>query len=196
MNITFILLLCLCYPCGIMGTKAQYENMHFGFQTQGATANRYGRWYVTLLIVLFISSLFVSVWSWWVELLVIVGSLPASFFVGAGFAYAMHGKTTNFRTKDGGTDVKKMADYYRKKKNVSEKLATNRQISYKDDLYSEVKGAVIREQKASTEFLQQQFKITYSRAAQLMDTLEEQEIIGPYVDSGERQVLLSNDNPR
>lgn len=61
-----------------------------------------------------------------------------------------------------------------------------------DELYEEAKEAVISSGKASTSWLQRKFRIGYSRAARLMDLLEERGIIGPQDGSKPRQVLYSN----
>lgn len=58
-----------------------------------------------------------------------------------------------------------------------------------DDLYEEVREAVIKAGKASTSFLQRTFRIGYSRAARLMDLLEERGVIGSQDGSAPREVL-------
>lgn len=58
-----------------------------------------------------------------------------------------------------------------------------------DDLYEEAKDAVIAAGKASTSWLQRKFRIGYSRAARLMDMLEERGVIGPQDGSKPREVL-------
>ncbi|MCA9353494.1 DNA translocase FtsK [Candidatus Nomurabacteria bacterium] len=58
-----------------------------------------------------------------------------------------------------------------------------------DDLYEEAREIVIDSQKASTSFLQRKLKIGYSRAARLMDILEERGVVGPADGSKPREVL-------
>lgn len=58
-----------------------------------------------------------------------------------------------------------------------------------DDLYEEVKEEVLRAGKASTSYIQRKFRIGYSRAAGLIDVLEERGVIGPADGSKPRQVL-------
>lgn len=58
-----------------------------------------------------------------------------------------------------------------------------------DDLYEEAREIVIQSQKASTSFLQRKLKIGYSRAARLVDILEERGVIGPQNGSKPRDVL-------
>ena len=61
-----------------------------------------------------------------------------------------------------------------------------------DPLYPEVKRFVIGTQKASTSLIQRKFSVGYSRAARLMDVLEENHIIGPARGSKPREVLIEN----
>ena len=58
-----------------------------------------------------------------------------------------------------------------------------------DDLYEEAREAVISAGKASTSYLQRKLRIGYSRAARLMDILEEKSVIGPADGSKPRMVL-------
>lgn len=48
-----------------------------------------------------------------------------------------------------------------------------------DDLYEDAKEAVLEAGKASTSYLQRRLRVGYSRAARLIDMLEENGIIGP-----------------
>lgn len=61
-----------------------------------------------------------------------------------------------------------------------------------DDLYEDAKETVIRAGKASTSYLQRKLKVGYSRAARLMDILEEHGIIGPANGSKPREVLATS----
>ncbi|MDA8596990.1 DNA translocase FtsK [Candidatus Pacebacteria bacterium] len=63
-----------------------------------------------------------------------------------------------------------------------------------DDLYEEAKDAVIGAGKASTSWLQRKFRIGYSRAARLMDILEERGVIGPQDGSKPREVLVGKES--
>lgn len=57
-----------------------------------------------------------------------------------------------------------------------------------DPLFDEVKSIVIETQKASASFLQRRLRIGYSRAARLIDMLEEQGIVGPADGAKPREV--------
>jgi S-DNA-T family DNA segregation ATPase FtsK/SpoIIIE len=46
-------------------------------------------------------------------------------------------------------------------------------------------------QTASVSMLQRRFRIGYSRAARLIDTMESKGIVGPYEGSKPREVLIS-----
>lgn len=58
-----------------------------------------------------------------------------------------------------------------------------------DELYEDVRRAVIESKKASTSYIQRKFKVGYSRGARLMDLLEERGVIGPANGSKSREVL-------
>jgi len=58
-----------------------------------------------------------------------------------------------------------------------------------DDLYLEAKAAVEEAGRASTSYLQRKLRIGYSRAARLMDILEEKGVIGPADGSRPREIL-------
>ncbi|HWO07661.1 MAG TPA: DNA translocase FtsK [Candidatus Paceibacterota bacterium] len=58
-----------------------------------------------------------------------------------------------------------------------------------DDKYAEAKRAVVEAGKASTSYLQRKLGIGYSRAARLMDMLEERGVIGPGEGSKPREVI-------
>ncbi|AMC93486.1 stage III sporulation protein E [Erysipelothrix larvae] len=57
-----------------------------------------------------------------------------------------------------------------------------------DPLYEEAILFVIKQQKASTSFLQRQYRIGYNRAASLIDAMEQEGIIGPPQGSKPREV--------
>lgn len=61
-----------------------------------------------------------------------------------------------------------------------------------DDLFEEARQAVTEAGKASTSYLQRKLRVGYSRAARLMDLLEERGVIGPQDGSKPREVLSGN----
>jgi S-DNA-T family DNA segregation ATPase FtsK/SpoIIIE len=65
--------------------------------------------------------------------------------------------------------------------------------SYKDDLYEDAKRIVIQHQQGSISLLQRRLKIGYSRAARLIDEMEEEGIVGPADGSKPRQVYYLPD---
>lgn len=58
-----------------------------------------------------------------------------------------------------------------------------------DDLYQQAKQAVEEAGRASTSYLQRKLRIGYSRAARLMDVLEQKGVIGPADGAKPREVL-------
>ena len=62
-----------------------------------------------------------------------------------------------------------------------------------DELYEDARTAVIEAGKASTSYIQRKLRIGYSRAARLMDILEERGVIGPADGSKPRSVIGAED---
>jgi S-DNA-T family DNA segregation ATPase FtsK/SpoIIIE len=58
-----------------------------------------------------------------------------------------------------------------------------------DELYEEAKRIVVQHQQGSISLLQRRLKIGYSRAARLIDEMEEEGVVGPADGSKPRQVL-------
>lgn len=61
-----------------------------------------------------------------------------------------------------------------------------------DSMYKDAVRCVVEGGKASTSYLQRRLRIGYSRAARLMEEMEEQGIIGPAEGSRPREVLISS----
>ncbi len=61
--------------------------------------------------------------------------------------------------------------------------------SSKDELYDEAVKLVIREQKASTSFIQRYFRIGYNRAATIIEKMEENNIISKPGRAGKREII-------
>ena len=62
----------------------------------------------------------------------------------------------------------------------------------RDDLYEQAIEVVVREGRGSTSLLQRALGIGYGRAARLIETMEEQGIIGAADGSRPREVLISS----
>ncbi|MFP3809861.1 DNA translocase FtsK [Bacillus sp. SIMBA_005] len=65
--------------------------------------------------------------------------------------------------------------------------------SVDDDLYDEAVELIVGMQTASVSMLQRRFRIGYTRAARLIDAMEERGVVGPYEGSKPREVLLSKE---
>lgn len=61
-----------------------------------------------------------------------------------------------------------------------------------DDMFREAVKIVVHANKASTSMLQRRLRIGYGRAARLIETMEEQGIVGPADGSRPREVLVSS----
>ncbi len=64
-----------------------------------------------------------------------------------------------------------------------------------DDLFDEAKNLVIESGKASASYLQRRLRVGYSRAARLIDLLEEAGIVGPADGAKPREILVAKNNP-
>ncbi len=58
-----------------------------------------------------------------------------------------------------------------------------------DELYEEARELVINSKKASTSYLQRKLKVGYSRAARIIDMLEERGVVGPANGSKAREII-------
>lgn len=70
-------------------------------------------------------------------------------------------------------------------------LGDDESLEEEDDMYEEAKQVVIESGKASTSYLQRKLGIGYSRAARLIDILEERGVVGPGNGSKPREVLAN-----
>ena len=61
-----------------------------------------------------------------------------------------------------------------------------------DALYREAVALVLRDQRASTSFVQRQLQIGYNRAARLIERMEAEGVLGPPNRSGKREILTGN----
>jgi len=65
-----------------------------------------------------------------------------------------------------------------------------------DELYEEARELVIKAGKASSSYLQRRLKIGYSRAARLLDILEERGVVGPARGAKPREVYITENGDK
>ena len=70
-----------------------------------------------------------------------------------------------------------------------DELNFNQQSENVDELYSQAISIVVRQQKASTSFIQRHLQIGYNRAARIIDMMEEDGIVGKANHVGKRELL-------
>jgi len=63
-----------------------------------------------------------------------------------------------------------------------------------DQRYEEAKEIVLQAKKASSSLLQRRMRIGYSRAARLIDIMEEKGVIGPSDGAKPREILIEGEN--
>ncbi|MBT4710417.1 MAG: DNA translocase FtsK [Alphaproteobacteria bacterium] len=61
-----------------------------------------------------------------------------------------------------------------------------------DALYRDAVALVLRDQRASTSFVQRQLQIGYNRAARLIERMEAEGVLGPPNRTGKREILMGN----
>jgi DNA segregation ATPase FtsK/SpoIIIE-like protein len=65
-----------------------------------------------------------------------------------------------------------------------------RNVEYADELLPNVIDVVMREQRASISLLQRKLRIGYTRAARIMDVLEEHGVVGPQPPGGKAREVF------
>jgi S-DNA-T family DNA segregation ATPase FtsK/SpoIIIE len=77
---------------------------------------------------------------------------------------------------------------------IPEEVEESEQTSViEDDIYKEAVDLVTHQGTASVSMLQRRFRIGYTRAARLIDSMEANGVVGPYEGSKPREVLISKE---
>ena len=64
------------------------------------------------------------------------------------------------------------------------------QLPDDDEVMIKALKIVVIERNASPSYLQRKLKISYNRAAELLETMEARGIVGPLADNGKREILV------
>ena len=124
----------------------------------------------------------------------LLGKGDMLFMAGGGKIIRVHGpflndleveKVTNFLSKQSTPQY----DESITEEQENNKFDASLQKNSKDELYEEAVKMVIREQKASTSFIQRYFRIGYNRAATIIEQMEENNIISKPGRAGKRDIL-------
>jgi len=73
--------------------------------------------------------------------------------------------------------------------------ATEMRGSSDDDLYDRAVAVVLRDRKASTSYIQRRLSVGYNRAADLIERMERDGIVGPAGATGKRDILIAGSPP-
>ncbi|MFA6636977.1 MAG: DNA translocase FtsK [Candidatus Omnitrophota bacterium] len=84
------------------------------------------------------------------------------------------------------------ANYIESALAAQEKKAHQAKDQEKDDLYREAVEIVIQTKQASVSMIQRKLRVGYSRAARMIDIMEEDGIVGPYNGSKAREILIDD----
>lgn len=74
-------------------------------------------------------------------------------------------------------------------------VSANLEDDDEDELYEDARAVVIEAGKASTSYIQRKLRVGYSRAARLIDLLEERGVVGPGDGAKPREVLNTDPTP-
>ena len=109
---------------------------------------------------------------------------------GQGEPIRVHGAFLSGEETERMVEAIKATDYQSEEVAVfSEHADVNADVNDRDELFDEAVQLVLDAQQASTSFLQRRMKVGYSRAARLMDELENAGVVGPAEGAKPRQIL-------
>ena len=109
---------------------------------------------------------------------------------GQGEPIRVHGAFLSGEETERMVEAIKATDYQSEEVAVfSEHADVNADVNNRDELFDEAVQLVLDAQQASTSFLQRRMKVGYSRAARLMDELENAGVVGPAEGAKPRQIL-------
>jgi len=77
--------------------------------------------------------------------------------------------------------------------NAAERSADDSILADYDELLPDAVGVILETKQASVSMLQRRLKLGYSRAARIVDQMEELGIVGPFEGSKPRQLLITRD---
>ncbi|MGB2782713.1 MAG: DNA translocase FtsK [Atribacterota bacterium] len=78
---------------------------------------------------------------------------------------------------------------YKKNNNILQETEEEEE----DELFNEAVSIIINNKQASISILQRKLRIGYTRAARLIDVMEERRIVGPYDGRNPRKIIISNE---
>ena len=127
----------------------------------------------------------------------LLGKGDMLFMAGGGKIIRVHGpflndkeveKVTSFLTKQSIPDYDQTITEEQNNDDFNSNDMLNN--SNEDELYQQAIDLVIREQKASTSFIQRHFRIGYNRAATIIEKMEENNIISKPGRAGKREIIV------
>ncbi len=130
----------------------------------------------------------------------LLGKGDMLFMAGGGKVTRVHGPFLNDMEVENVTSflVKQSVPDYDETVIEEQSIIENDNENYlspknsRDELYEEAVRLVIREQKASTSFIQRHFRIGYNRAATIIEKMEENNIISKPGRAGKREIISDN----
>jgi len=77
---------------------------------------------------------------------------------------------------------------------LTEQQSIGSVISQKDELYDEAVRLVMQSGQASVSILQRRLRLGYTRAARIIDTMEQEGLIGPFEGSKPRRIIVDRED--
>ena len=96
------------------------------------------------------------------------------------------------RVEESSTEIDRAADKDTKKAAADDEDEAE-DSGELDELFNEAVEVVLDSKQASVSMLQRRLKLGYSRAARIVDQMEEQGVVGPFEGSKPRAVLLTRE---
>jgi S-DNA-T family DNA segregation ATPase FtsK/SpoIIIE len=102
----------------------------------------------------------------------------------------------------GDSEVEELVSYINKQAepeyvegvtNCEEAAERQEDDKFEDELLEDAVRMVLETGQASVSMLQRKFRVGYTRAARLIDTMEEMKIVGPNIGSKAREILMTSD---
>ena len=76
---------------------------------------------------------------------------------------------------------------------LKEKQRSGQASGEKDDIYEEAVRVIMESNQASVSILQRRLRLGYTRAARIIDVMEQEGLVGPYEGSKPRKIIIDRE---
>ena len=99
----------------------------------------------------------------------------------------------DFIKKQGEPEINKEIISFTEETTSSENSSNSESTEFTDELLQDAINMVFETGQASVSMLQRKFRIGYTRAGRLVDTMENMKIVGPNIGSKPREILMTRE---